>query len=457
MIKKIISIVLFLIAVVMIVTGSYILNSSKYIFEIVLSKSLDAAVDSMYTDNFMIDDIDFNKYKITTDNSLNALGMKVFSINGDIYGNKNKLYLNLKSKMAFQDFIKLETIVDNSKMYFKLKDAVDKFYYIEFDNMLEEDYSNIDLLEEVKIITNHLKKSILKDLNNDDFEKNSETLMFDSKAYKTNKISLNLSGVELRQIIINFLENIINDNKAIQVLQKIDNSITVNDVKEYLENFKEKSVNAISDDVLNISFYISGFSDLIRLELLTLNREVDSVASDNLLVTLDKYKNQSNNNVLRCVFKVNNQDLINIKTINETKNKTNLEILVNDGSNSLLIKGDHSKYDAKIEINLSLKYDKEDLGTVSYLMERVNKDKEYNLEIKYNPTNNMMELVSINNIYLNEDMPNVDVSESTNFDDISEEDNEKLMTYIHEKLLLLGFGGLIENPEEEYNFDDIVE
>ena len=37
---------------------------------------------------------------------------------------------------------------------------------------------------------------------------------------------------------------------------------------------------------------------------------------------------------------------------------------------------------------------------------------------------------------------------------ISEEDSEKIMTYIYEKISLLGLDSLMENPEDEYNFDD---
>ena len=40
---------------------------------------------------------------------------------------------------------------------------------------------------------------------------------------------------------------------------------------------------------------------------------------------------------------------------------------------------------------------------------------------------------------------------------VDEEDSEKIMTYMYEKMSLLGLDGLIENPEEEYNFDDIIE
>ena len=67
------------------------------------------------------------------------------------------------------------------------------------------DFSGMLTLEkkDLKVLVSLVEKSILQDLSNDDFENNSETLTINNQRYKTNHISLKLSSIELRQIIIN--------------------------------------------------------------------------------------------------------------------------------------------------------------------------------------------------------------------------------------------------------------
>ena len=62
-----------------------------------------------------------------------------------------------------------------------------------------------------------------------------------------------------------------------------------------------------------------------------------------------------------------------------------------------------------------------------------------------------------NIVLLNENIPTIDMGGAVNINNISEEDSEKLMTYIYEKMSLLGLDSLLGSPEEEYEFEDIVE
>ena len=140
--KKIVSIILFVIAVIMIGFGFYTLNSNKYIFKTVLSKSLDYMVESYYSSGLVLDDMkDINKYKTTTDTKLNVysegVNLEVVSLIGDMYINNNKFYLDLDSNFIGKKFIGIESLIDSSRVYLKLKEAMDKFYYIELSDMIE--------------------------------------------------------------------------------------------------------------------------------------------------------------------------------------------------------------------------------------------------------------------------------------------------------------------------------
>ena len=460
-IKKIISVILFVISVGLIISGFYILNSNKYIFKTVLSKSLDMLVENMYKSNEMIDDLNkADKFKITSNTNLNIDKHEKLSLKTDIAVANNMFYMDLNSKVDGKDFIKLESIVNNDNIYLRFKEAVDKYYYISLGDIAididVDNYSSISDLtkDDIKVLTNHFKKSFLQDLNNDDFEKKSESLTFEGKTYKTSQLSLNLSQKEIRQIIINLFNNIINDNEAIQVLQKFDSSVTANDIKEALSSFEQESINANDNDLLNISFYISGLSDVVRLEILMLNSEADSVATDNIKLTLDIYKNSSNNNVTNIVMKENNEELFDIKLTKLSDNKTNFEVNLNDGLDNFILKGDYSETNSQIILNVDLLNNNKTIGSLSYNMSQVTKNKEYKLDIKFNTADRSIVFSNVNNILLNENIPARDMKGAVNLNNISEEDSEKIMTYIYEKISLLGLDSLMENPEDEYNFDD---
>ena len=130
-IKKIISIILFFISVSLIVFGFYILNSNKYIFKTVLSKSLEMTVEKLYQSNVIMEELgDCNKFKIATNTKLNMANEETLWLNGNINLNQNNFYFDLNSKIMGEDFIKIESLVNSENIYFKIKDAVDKFYYL---------------------------------------------------------------------------------------------------------------------------------------------------------------------------------------------------------------------------------------------------------------------------------------------------------------------------------------
>ena len=84
-VKKIISIVLFFISVSLIAFGFYILNSNKYIFKTVLSKSLEMTVEKLYQNTDIIDELNgSDKFKITTNTKLNMDNESLLVLSGSI-------------------------------------------------------------------------------------------------------------------------------------------------------------------------------------------------------------------------------------------------------------------------------------------------------------------------------------------------------------------------------------
>ena len=127
--KKVVSILLFVVALAMIGSGVYLMNSKKYIFETAVKEVFENLTKSG-EDIFLLDELgSSDKYRITTDTSLTMMGEEFASVNGDLYISNNNLYLNIDSSLAGEDFIGLEGLVDEERIYFKLKEIMENFYY----------------------------------------------------------------------------------------------------------------------------------------------------------------------------------------------------------------------------------------------------------------------------------------------------------------------------------------
>ena len=95
----------------------------------------------------------------------------------------------------------------DNKIYFKLKNLIDKFYYVEsnFDSVLNIEDNN----EDSKYILKLIKDSVIKKLDNKYFSKEKTTIKIDDTTieyynYKdTEEISVKSSGIEIFNIEIN--------------------------------------------------------------------------------------------------------------------------------------------------------------------------------------------------------------------------------------------------------------
>lgn len=459
-IKKVISILLFVVSFAMIGSGVYIMNSSKYMFETAISGVFDYLVDGYMEITDSLEEANkYEKYKMNTVNTVTLEGEEFASITGDMYINSNNsnFYLNLDSKIAGEDFLGMEALVANEKVYAKIKEAMDDFYYEEMEvttteNLEEFDFTQLLSLEknELETLTKHVKNSILKDVTDKDLIKTSETIKLDGKDYKTTKVTLNISEKRLGNIIENLLTSISEDNKAIQVLQKFNKTVTKESIQEMLNSFKEESSSFSDEEVFALAFYFEGFGSLRRIELSTIEGEVDSVATDKLAITIDTYNNKYNNKTY--LLSVSEGETVEFVAKQEYTSKTNSNILIQLPEDSIEVSGTFEESESNITLNLSLIVDDETLGTLNYKDSVVTKDKEYKLELDID-VSGLLTISSVNTIFIGEEIPTVDVDNALSFDEMSEEDSNTLNDYINDKLAVLGLSG---SDDDDY-YDDYYE
>jgi len=448
--KKIIAIVLAVVAVAMVGFGIYTMNSSKYIFKKALAGVFDYAVDSY---DEMTDEIEkmskYEKYKISTDNVLTIDDEELVKIAGDMYvdSKANKSYLNLDSFVMEEEFFGLEGLVTKDKVYIKFKEALDKFFYTELDEM---DFSMEELTaegltdEEFELLMNHLEKSILKDVSNKDLAKSSQKLTVDGKSYKTTKVTLGISEKRVVTIAENFLTSISGDKKAIKVLQKFDKSITKSTIDELLKEMKENKKDLSNDDLFDLSFYLKG-SDFKRFEIYVEDKEAGANA-ESISLTYDIFNNKHKEKTYLLSVVYNKMPIATFKTEYTSETKANVLF---DVMAMVQIKGTLEETDKKNAMDLKLIVEGETLGTLTYTDIVVKEDKEYKsdmtLEIDGSSFGDLYEEIpssilftSTNQMLIGENMPDVDTSDAVLMDDISEEDIAILEEYLSQKFELLG-------------------
>lgn len=449
-IKKIISIILFIIAAIMISFGFYSLNSSLNIFSKIVSKSLDYAVNTIYSDDFKINGVDsLENSKINTNTTMSSMNVELLGLTGDLYLNSKEIYADVDSKLLGEDLTSIFALINSEKIYFKLEDVINKLYYTDLPkDDTKVDYTDVQLEKnDLKIITNHIEECILKDLEDSDFEKNSENLIINNKKYKTNRVTLNLLEKEYSNIIINLMETIMNDPESILVLQKINKEITQQYIKDALDEYKKNiALKATDNDAIEISFYISGISNVIRMEFIVFEANIDGGVSSKTII-IDNYKDNFNKKNTNIVYKENNKELLeyNMKRINDKTKEITLSY--SELLQPFIIKGSYTKFSSSLDMYFELFLNNQKICDLSYEFNTINKNEEYEIKIESNIGDKYIN--SANRLYLQQKMPNIKVDNATRYEDMTQEEQDMFSNFIKDKLTEQGLlDSNILNKEE---------
>lgn len=446
--KKLIGIILGSVLGVMslglIIYGVFLLNSNKYIFSQALSKAFNNLTSSIDTidNNFLIKELNkVDKYKVSTNMDINISGIDsddfdnadlsmIENINnlklkGDIYKNKNAGYLDF-SVIAGEESLNLNALLQDDKFYFKVKDMMDEFNYIDMPVSSDIEITSDD----IKLLINHLKNSIPKKMQDSDFTKSKVALNIDNQKFNTTKISLTFNEKKLMNIIISFFEEISEDNKAIALLQKFNPDINKEMIKELISEIKQDDSTLSDDDLFTLSMYVNSSNNPIRTEIyIGSSNNPDSIISNSISIVFDHYNNKSNNkiNAIRCL--VNDNSFIEYKEEYTTQTEANLNLTVNNFSqntNLITVTGNKKISNDSLSLVLDVNVSGTKLGTIEYTLNTVTKSKEYKMSLNINLSMEGPEatIKMDNTFYLNEDFPNVDVSGAIEYKENNYNDNE---------------------------------
>lgn len=282
----------------------------------------------------------------------------------------------------------------DSKAYIMLKDVFDKYYYLDMESD-STDY--VDAFKE-------LKKSILKVVN-EYFTDDKFTLTKDNN---NDKISISLTGKDGATLVLKFYEEIKNNDKILGLFTDDDTSLdeVKAGLKEDIDNLKE---------------------------------EMDSY-SDEVVISYDIYLNKNKLVKQELTF----EDI----TLTITGEESGDITLISAGTT--IISGSYSKDNLNLKINT-------DMINAELSIERQNikEDKisgDYKTTIKLTSGGSTIDVTINTNVKYDKSasIPNIDLSGTKSFDEISDSELEKIYSKLYP--ILEPIMGNIDNEEIETTY-----
>lgn len=315
---------------------------------------------------------------------------------------KNKeQYYNLKISNNNEQIIDLIGLFKDKKFYLKLEDIFDKFYY--FEDM--EYIKNVD--------TTYLKNNIVNSLNKyfseDKFIMTKEVV----NNKKLDKISVKLSERDFNDLFILIMDNISKDNNVLNAFVRED--LKLEDIKtnlsDIIKNLKENSESLKTEDNFIYNLYLKKY-DIRMQEIIvgdiTLRLEGD-VSGNLTLLSKDKVVltgNYANNSLKLNISEDENYVQINITLENKGTDK---EVITDY---NLIVTGKVEENEIKVTSNIKLK------------------------------------------INSNNSIPNLDISNSKLFEEMSEEESNQILINIQNISIVKDYMERIQNVTSNNNILD---
>ena len=324
---------------------------------------------------------------------------------------ENKNYIDVNANLKNQKLFDAKMSLIQNKIYMDLKEAFSKVIYIEnddeemsFDILGDINESDIySLVEDELYLVNLIKNSLIKNISEEKLSKKMLLKDINGKKVPAVEVTYIIDYPEYKKLYKGIIDDILSDNKAVNILSKISDE-SESEVRDDLSDSKEDLSELDLEGTININLTV----DAITNKLI----ELDIKADKNTLTFTD-ISNEAK-------LELNAEDGLNISmTIDEKENKLFMDAkMMNTIRFSIT-----SKYE-----NVSDNEGKINLTFVMYDLEDIDKE--------------MFNIASNIDVRLNEAIKPLDITNAVNADDLSEEDQQKVLN------ALMPIMGMLSNAEE---------
>ena len=394
--------------------------------------------------------------------------------------------LNSKKVETNESFALESLISKKGSVYLKVSNEIDKTFvesllkdkssYISFDGSnnvyekkLDEEELPISNENFEKVLTfiskyqnlfdsalKYTSEEIKNFVNDKELKTEDATISLGGKDTKTKKISLSVSERDVLTIVKNLYNKISNDKDfkdLLDLLNSFSNSgISGNfDIKTILDNYNMMLENADSSkEVLVFSVYRKGNEAVSeRVSIKFEGTSVDLIA--------DTYKDSDGNDTFE--FRVASAGFTALKFV-VTKIDSNKTVVNANYLSFINIRMDVESYDDRYNIILepsSSFGDSSELGTISLGLKEVKKNENY--EFNFSSNINGSDIKLNGNIISTKDEPSMDISNSVDYEQMSDEEKEKISSMLERIIPFDSFNSIFgsdsdfENDDSSSDFD----
>ena len=162
-----------------------------------------------------------------------------------------------------QDEFSLDYLLMNNKMYLKLKDIFDQYYYMDMEYVsLIHNANKVDSEKFIDIVFDALKDGV----NDKEFKKSKETITLGDQTKKTTKISYAVTSKKLYQVGIDILTSIKEDKELMALMS---NGQSVKELEAQIDELISLLKQGLSEKettLFNYNVYYYGFNNIVMEE-----------------------------------------------------------------------------------------------------------------------------------------------------------------------------------------------
>jgi hypothetical protein len=155
----------------------------------------------------------------------------------ELYSSDGTFYGILKNVVNGKNVV-ADAFFSDNKLYFKIDDVLNDYYYITADdleyngnfNLPLDSLDGLDLDFDLNVqkLVDYLIDSLLSSVNNKNVEKDSSSLTINNKKYDTERLSYTYTGEDLYNALKEFVEEIKDDDELYSQLSKLYSSMGEN-------------------------------------------------------------------------------------------------------------------------------------------------------------------------------------------------------------------------------------
>ena len=239
--------------------------------------------------------IDYEKLKdmiqhTTAEGSISVEG-KSINVKADLFSTLEKIYLNLVLSDSEKN-VDMDMLFKDSKMYFTVKDMLEKYYiYEDYESALSAaslPSFNYERLGKI------FKDNFVESIESKRIEVSDSDKIIKDVEYSTKKYLYTFTGTDIYNMLVNVIKDIKNDKELYDQLKSM---IKVNGAMDFdaLVDYGIKELEALKDikDLLSYTIYFKGdeviSSEIVAYMPATMGNQTASVPITIVINNIDKY------------------------------------------------------------------------------------------------------------------------------------------------------------------------